>query len=85
MYALLPAQLLSCPILCDPMDCVVHQAHLSMGFPNGVGSISPSREIFLTQGLNLSLLQLLCSCVGSSFFVSEPSGKPNSMYRTHDK
>ena len=22
----------SCPTLCDPMDCVVHQAPLSMGF-----------------------------------------------------
>ena len=23
----------SCPTLCDPMDCVAHQAPLSMGFP----------------------------------------------------
>ena len=30
-YCCLVAKL--CPILCDPMDCIAHQAPLSVGFP----------------------------------------------------
>ena len=36
----------SCPTLCNPMDCVAHQAPLSMGFPrqeywSGLPFLSP--------------------------------------------
>ena len=47
-----------CLTLCDPMDCVVHQA-LSMGFSTkktGVGYPALLQGIFLTQGLNLGHL-----------------------------
>ena len=54
--------LLSCPTLSDPMDCVAHQAPLSMGSPGkntGVGCHALLQGIFLTQGSNLRLLRLL--------------------------
>ena len=49
----------SCPTLCNPMDCVAHQAPLSMGFPRQEywsGLHSFLQRIFLILGLNLGLL-----------------------------
>ena len=45
---------------CDPMDCT-RQAPLSWDFPGntGVGSPFLFQEIFLTEGLNRSVLSLL--------------------------
>ena len=51
--------LLSHVQLCDPMNCSL-QASLPMGSPGkntGVGCSSLLQGIFLTQGLNLGLLQ----------------------------
>ena len=56
----------SCPILGNPMDCIAHQASLSMDSPGkntGVGSRSLLQGIFPTQGLNPDLLHcrwILC-------------------------
>ena len=51
----------SCLILCDFMDCVAHQAPLSMGFPRKehweiYGCHFLLQGIFPTQGLNPCLL-----------------------------
>ena len=51
-----------CPALCDPMDYVLHQTSLSMGFPRqeywsgDTGDLLLLQKIFPTQGLNSSLL-----------------------------
>ena len=53
----------SCPTRCDPMDCVAHQAPLSMGLSSkntGVGCHA-LQGIFPTQGSNLGLL--LCKWI----------------------
>ena len=54
----------SCPILCNPMDCVDCQAPLSMGFSRqntGVGCHFLLQGIFLIQGSN----PVSCvSCIG---------------------
>ena len=52
----------SCPTLCDPSDCIVHQASLSMEFSRQEywsGLPFPTPGDLATQGLNLSLLGLL--------------------------
>ena len=48
-----------CPTLCNPMDCSPARLLCLLNSPgenSGVGSHSPLQGIFLTQGLNLSLL-----------------------------
>ena len=65
-----------CPNLSDPMDCVAHQAPLSMEFSGkgtGVGCHSLLEGIFLTQWSNLSLLHWQADSL-----PSEPPGKPES-------
>ena len=70
-------QLQSCPTLCDPMDCSpplssVHEI-LQARILEWI-AMPYSREIFLTQGLNLCLLGLLHWWVGS--LPLTPPGKP---------
>ena len=54
----------SCLILCDPMDCIAHQAPLAMGFPrqeywSGLPLPPPGKssqetqESFIKRGLNM--------------------------------
>ena len=50
------------PTLCDPMDCITHQAPPSMSSPGkntGVGCHALLQEIFWTQGSNPRILHLL--------------------------
>ena len=52
----------SCPTLCDPMDYIACQVPLFMEFSrqgHWSGLPFPTPGVFLTQGLNLSLLYLL--------------------------
>ena len=54
--------LLSCPILCDPMDCSPPGSAVpgdSLGKKTGMGCHASLQGIFPTQGLTLKLLQLL--------------------------
>ena len=58
----------SCPTLCNPMDYIVRQAPLSLGFSRhdpGVGCHFLLQGIFPTQGSNPRLLCLLHWQVGS--------------------
>ena len=58
----------SCPTLCDPMDCSPPGSPVRgifLGKNTGVGSHFFLQGIFLTQGSNLRLLQLLHSQVDS--------------------
>ena len=81
----------SCPTLCNPMDCSppgssVHG--ISPGKNTGVGCYVLLQRIFLTQGLNLSLLWLLhCQWIlyhwatredphGPRFYLSSSSNPP---------
>ena len=68
----------SCPgLYSDPMDYIVRQAPLSMGFPRQEywSELSfPSPGIFPIQGFNLHLLQLLHWQAGSLLLVLP--GKP---------
>ena len=64
----------SCPTLCNPMDCVVRQAPLSMGFPrqdSGVGCHFLLPGICLDQGSNPRVLHWQ-----AEFFTTKPPGKP---------
>ena len=68
----------SCPTLYDSMDCIAHQAALSMGFSrqeywSGL-RCPPLGDIFPTQGLNPQLFDLLHWQVGS--LPLAPPGKP---------
>ena len=83
VYSFLPVSFLcvcsvthSCLTLCDPLDCVTHQAPLSMEFSRrdaGVGSNFLLQGIFPTQGSNPHLLHLLHWQAGSLPLV--PTGK----------
>ena len=66
-----------CPTLCDPMDCIAHQAPVSMGFVGkntGVGCQAILQGIFPTQGSNLLLFCLLHWQMNSLLLV--PPGEP---------
>ena len=66
-----------CPTLCDPLDCIAHQAPLSVAFhrqESWSGLPFPPPRInppFPTQGSNPYLLHLT-----GRFFITEPPGKP---------
>ena len=67
----------SCPALCNPMDCSSPGSSVhgdSPGKNTGVGCRALLQGIFLTQGLNLHLLDLLHWQVGS--LPGMPLGKP---------
>ena len=59
MWGLVVLVAQSCPTLCNPMDCIVHQAPLSVGILQARllewVAIPFSRGIFPTQGLNPGL------------------------------
>ena len=64
----------SCPTLCNPTDCVAHQASLSMGFPrqdywNGLPF--PSLGDLPNLGIELP-----SPALAGRFFTAEPPGKP---------
>ena len=60
----------SCPTLCNPMDCVAHQASLSMRFPRQKYWVGCH---FLLQGIYPSLAS---PSSAGRFFTTEPPGKP---------
>ena len=67
----------SCPTLCEPTDCSPSGSSVCGIFPGkntGMGCHALLQRIFLTQGLNPCLLQLLHWQVGS--FPLVPPGKP---------
>ena len=61
-----------CATLCDPLDYIVHQASLSMGFPRQEywsGLPFPSPEDLPNPGINLE-----SPASADRFFNSEPPG-----------
>ena len=65
-----------CPTLCDPMDCIAHQATLSMGFSRQ----EYSRELpFPTLG-DLPDLEIkpVFPALAGGFLTAVPLGKPKS-------
>ena len=61
-----------CPALCDPMDYVVHQTSLSMGFPRQEywsGLPFPSPEDLPNPGIKLK-----SPALADRFFNAEPPG-----------
>ena len=69
----------SCPTLCDPMDCVAHQAPLTMGFPRQEywnGLPFPPPGIFPTQGLNPGLLSLCTTWEAHCLMIAFVKGLP---------
>ena len=64
----------SCPSLCNPMDCIVHQPPLSMGFSRQEywsGSPFPSPGDLPNPGIKPRSPALV-----GEFFTIEPPGKP---------
>ena len=62
-----------CPTLCDPMDCIAHQAPwYSPGKNTEVGCHFPLQGIFLPQGLNSTSLKS-SALTGGSFTTSATS------------
>ena len=76
IYCVHAEQLLSCLTLCDPMDCSLLGFSLHVLQARILESVAmpSSKGIFLTQGLNLSLLCLLHWWAGS--LPLAPPGKP---------
>ena len=78
-------ELLSCPTLCDPMDCSPPRLLClwnSPGKNTGVGSHSPLQCIFPTQGLNLGLLhwQGDSLLLGKSYHISPLKKNVSDIY-----
>ena len=68
---------LSCPTLCDPMDCNTPGSFVHRDSPGkniGVGCHALLQGIFLTQGSNSRLRHLLHGQAGS--LTQVPPGKP---------
>ena len=64
-----------CPALCHPMDCIVHWAPLSTGFPRQEywsGLPFPSLGDLPEPGI-----ELVSPALAGGFFITEPPGKPN--------
>ena len=73
----------SCLTLCDPMDYTAHQALLSMKFSRQEywsGFRSLLHRIFLTQGLNLGLLNCrwILYCLNQTQVLKRISVEPNT-------
>ena len=68
---------LSWPTLCDPVDCIAHQAPLSTGFPRPeyrLGLPFPPSEDLPYPGIKPESPALV-----GVFFTTEPPGKPISV------
>ena len=70
-----------CPTLCDPMECIAHQAPLSMGFSRQEywsGLLFPSPGALLDPGIELKSSALIGGLLHyrQILLLIEPTGKP---------